>query len=98
MHFPSSYWSFDIPLGAYEFEHQALGEADDSAATSAHADFRGSKTPRYVSSHDTAQADSGQNSLLISLDYTHESSTADLDLNKGKQPETGDYMLFVGSA
>ena len=98
MYFPSSDWSFNIPLGVYEFEYQAPAETDDSTATSAHADFRGSETPRCVSSHDTAQANSGQNSLSISLDYTHESSIPDLDLNKGKQPETGDYMLFVGSA
>lgn len=90
----------DVPEGDYEFEERAP-ETGQSVTISSFQEPRSSEAPHYDPAQDTTYDEPSQAAFEtspVTPDYTFEDTTTafgNLDLNKGKEPDTGNFPTRV---
>jgi hypothetical protein len=93
----------DVTQGKYEYQYRA-DETQQSTGTSTYQDSRSSGTPRYTPTPDRTYGESSQtvySTSPVTPEYTtstFEEATAafeNLTLEKGKDRETGNFMLYI---
>lgn len=90
-------WAIDVSQGEYEYEY-GTQETNESTTTSGYQDSRSSETPRYAPPYEQSSQATFSTSP-VTPDYTtstfDDATTAfgNLDLNKGKERETGRFYL-----